>query len=139
LIQHGHDRLDDRGSHAGSAPREARRRERHHAAHDFGRQRVADTRRMRANEVALYLADLVSGNPDAGERAKSGIDAVESFAATRAAIDDGTSGVDANTSVVTERNRSRVAGDRSNIGDREWLAVDTKRSIVHGAAMIREE
>ena len=86
--------IERRAPDARVALREHVRAQRHHRAHGARRQRLADARRVAAQQVPLELAERVSRNLDLGQRAEAGVDAVDRRVARRVPIDDGARGVD---------------------------------------------
>ena len=66
-VEHFADGVDDDGAHAGVAFRERVGAEQHHGARFGDCQRFADADGVRAHQVDLKFADLISGDADVAQ------------------------------------------------------------------------
>jgi hypothetical protein len=87
-VEHRDEPLERFEPDARVALREHVRAQRHQRAHDRHRQRVADTRRVTAQEVELEFAERLWSNGDFGQRAEAGVHAVHRHARCGVTIDD---------------------------------------------------
>ena len=87
--------LDGGPAHARGALREARELERHHQAHDGGRQRLADAGGMREHDVALERREIGGADAHARELSEAGVDAVDRLALGDDGLDGPGAGLDA--------------------------------------------
>ncbi len=76
-VEHLAQEVAHHGAHARVAEREHLRAQEHHRAHHRLRQGRADAGGVRADEVALEVADLVGADAHVGEHAEAGVDAVD--------------------------------------------------------------
>ena len=80
-------------------------------AHDGRRQRLADAGGVAAQQIQLQGGELMRGNRDLGQRAESGVDAVDGPARGRVAIDDAARGDDARARLGREAEGRRRVRD----------------------------
>jgi hypothetical protein len=105
VVEQIHDCLNDFHAHSGHAPAQTRRKDQQHRAHGIVRQRFTNSRGVRANEIALHLANLIGWNANAGKRAKTSVHAIHCFRmSARLLIDDGSRGVDCLPGPITKLN-----------------------------------
>ena len=83
--------------------------QRHRRAHDRYRQRFADAGGVAAQQVDLQLGERVGRDPNLGEVAESGVDAVDRLVAAREGVDDRARRVDTGTRIVGQRHRRLIA------------------------------
>ena len=76
-VVHREQAVDDGGTHARVAARQARRLRREHQPHDRRRQRRADTDAVRADQVQLQRREVGFADPRARQLAEAGVDAVD--------------------------------------------------------------
>src|SRR5262249_27441547 len=69
--------LDDDGTYAGIAAREARDLERDHKTHDFIGEKLADARGMGEHEIALQMLQLVVRDARLRELSETGVDSIQ--------------------------------------------------------------
>ncbi len=124
-----------RGPHARQAARQRRAEQDHHRAHDVDRQRLADARRVREDQVALDLAQLVVVDALLRQRAKAGVDAVEHLAARHRLLERGARGRELRLRARPQRDPRRPARRRRERLDRQRPTVDDQ--LVHAAIVRR--
>ena len=86
-VQHLDQQLERLETHAREAARQHVRAQQHERARLRLAERCADAGRMRAKQVQLQLAQAVERNPDVGEAAEAGRDAVDDGAASDGVVD----------------------------------------------------
>jgi len=82
-VEQVEEKVDGLGPHAGPTGGERVRPQQEDRARDIDRKRIADPRGMAAQEVELQLDEVLARDPDLGERAESGVDAVDRRIAVR--------------------------------------------------------
>ena len=64
-VEHSNQQPNDLNSDPRAPSAKACRKQQHHRANHIGWKLIADTRCMRANQVALYYANLIGSDSDA--------------------------------------------------------------------------
>ncbi len=124
-VQHVDKRLRDERAHAGMAARQHIGTDGHHGAHDLLGQRFAHPNHAQDDEVARELSGFRSADLAAGERAESGVDAVDHSSLPLDRIDHPlVAGVHARSRGLTQGcDRCVVTGYRDQLLDRKASAV----------------
>ena len=118
--EHLAQQVGDLGAGAGVAARQHRGAQQHHGADRVARQRRADAGRVRADQVALQLADLGRRDADLGEGAEAGVDAVDRrrvVAAVEHRLDHGARGGHAGAGGGSQQGRAAGAGYLGQAGE----------------------
>jgi hypothetical protein len=97
------------------------------AAHDVGRQRLADAGGVRTHEVALELGGAGRVDPDVGQVAEAGCHAVGGGALGDETLDHGPRRAHAVGSVRIESDGAAAAGDLDDLVDGEVPAGEEER------------
>ena len=133
-VQQLDEQLERLGPHAGEAACQDVRAQQQQRARLGLAERIADSRRVRAQQVELQLAQAVERDVDVGEVAEAGRDAVDDRAARDRVVDDAPGGRDRRARRRGERDRASAARHRLERVEVEAAAVDGEGKGVGGVA-----
>ena len=124
FVEQRDERVERLEPDSGEALREHVRAQRDDGADRADGKQIADARGMAAQQIELERLELAGGDPDVGERAESGIDAIGRFVASRACVDDCSRGGHALARGVSQRNRFAAVRNCEQLFERERVAIE---------------
>jgi len=130
-IEHVDQQLGDHRSHAAGPAQQHVRPEQHHGAHRVRRQRVANARRVTADEIELQPARLLGRDTHVRELSESRVDAVHRLAALDRRFHRAARLLHGSERLWRNRHRRIASGDRDHVGDGERMAIKRHR-LGHG-------
>ena len=132
-VQHLDQQLRKYRPHAAGAAHQHVRAQQHHRPHGILGERLADARRVAANEIELQLPTLLRGNPYMRELPEPRVDAVHGFPALDRRFDGTTRLLHCFERLRVEGNGNVMARDGDDISDGEGLSVKRdRRWLRHG-------
>ena len=114
--QHGLDQLNELPPHARGATAKAEQFQHHKQAGMAAGDGVADAAAMRQDQVALQGGGVFGGDPQAGEFAKPGVDAVNRRVPGGGGFDRGAGGLDPRFGAAVQGDGQLFAVDAGQIG-----------------------
>jgi hypothetical protein len=125
-----HQRIHDPGAHAGIAARQAADLRQEDQAHHVVRQQLAGAHRVRQDQVALQLLQLVLRDMGLGQDAEAGIDAVGRIALGHDGPDRGGRGFDRAVRVGRQGQRGGRGPGRAQVCQRQCARLQRPAAVV---------
>ena len=122
-IEHADDQLGEDGPDAARAEQQDVGAQQHHRAHGLLRQRIADPRRVAADQVQLQPAQVAGGDPHVGELPEPRRHAVHRLAAGDGVLHDAPRRFHALHGSRGDLDRDTPASDRDDVLNREGMTV----------------
>ncbi len=123
-VVQGDQGIDDQGTHAGEAARQAADFHQHDQAHHRVRQQFAGTDRVRQDQIALQFFQLLVRDAGFGKNAETGVDAVGGVALGDDGLDRRGRGLDHGVARRGQRQRRRARPDAAQVVEGHFSGME---------------